>query len=325
MAEQNDRRFGFLKATLWGTEPYQQSILPYRNEEIAFTFRKTLYHYTDLHGLMGIVRTRGVWASHIRYMNDSSEFQHGIGLCLKLIERASAKAKYSELRACLEASADELQKHTASDLFIACFSGRQDSLDHWRAYCPDGGVCIEFDLRERNPFFVMPVLALSDVIYDDRVKARLVLRLLSRYLYEYKADKVHYGESFKSYISWGEKEYANNIAAALNFMCLRFKHTAFKNEDEVRMIVRGGHKDQFYEKMYRANSRFIMPYFNSADLKHYDAKGGVVAPDSLPIHSVTIGPSPYQELTASSVRDFLRDHGLPDVSVHLSSVPHRSV
>ena len=34
---------------------------------------ETLYHYTTLEGLTGILEHRCLWATHYRYLNDSSE------------------------------------------------------------------------------------------------------------------------------------------------------------------------------------------------------------------------------------------------------------
>lgn len=35
-----------------------------------------IYHSTNFNGLMGIVESRSLWASDIRYMNDSAELKH---------------------------------------------------------------------------------------------------------------------------------------------------------------------------------------------------------------------------------------------------------
>jgi hypothetical protein len=35
-----------------------------------------LYHYTSLHALLGIVKTRSLWSTNIFYLNDSSEYHH---------------------------------------------------------------------------------------------------------------------------------------------------------------------------------------------------------------------------------------------------------
>ena len=35
---------------------------------------KKLYHYTNWDGLLGILNTKRLWATHYRFLNDSSEF-----------------------------------------------------------------------------------------------------------------------------------------------------------------------------------------------------------------------------------------------------------
>jgi hypothetical protein len=41
---------------------------------------KVLYHYTDQNGLLGILKSGSIWATHIRYLNDSSEYKHGLDI-----------------------------------------------------------------------------------------------------------------------------------------------------------------------------------------------------------------------------------------------------
>ena len=35
------------------------------------------YHYTDLNGFISIMQNQEFWASHISFMNDTSEYLHG--------------------------------------------------------------------------------------------------------------------------------------------------------------------------------------------------------------------------------------------------------
>jgi hypothetical protein len=39
---------------------------------------QVLYHYTGIAGLMGIVDSRAIWASHAYYLNDSKEILHAV-------------------------------------------------------------------------------------------------------------------------------------------------------------------------------------------------------------------------------------------------------
>ena len=36
-----------------------------------------LYHYTNMHGLVGIVKSKSIWCTKIQYLNDASEYEHG--------------------------------------------------------------------------------------------------------------------------------------------------------------------------------------------------------------------------------------------------------
>jgi hypothetical protein len=41
-------------------------------------FPATLYHYTSVDGLLGILRSKRIWATDIRFLNDRSEFFHAM-------------------------------------------------------------------------------------------------------------------------------------------------------------------------------------------------------------------------------------------------------
>ena len=53
--------------------------------------KETLYHYTTFAGLVGIVDSRVLWASDIRYMNDSAELKHTADLIrVEITQRITA-------------------------------------------------------------------------------------------------------------------------------------------------------------------------------------------------------------------------------------------
>lgn len=45
-----------------------------------------LYHYTTQAGLMGILKERCIWATHVRYLNDASEFEYGLQSIIDKVE-----------------------------------------------------------------------------------------------------------------------------------------------------------------------------------------------------------------------------------------------
>ena len=53
---------------------------------------RTLYHYTSIGGLQGIVESRGIWATEIRYLNDAKELVQTLDMFLSVI-----RAKYESI------------------------------------------------------------------------------------------------------------------------------------------------------------------------------------------------------------------------------------
>jgi hypothetical protein len=49
----------------------------------------TLYHYTSAAGLLGILKTRSIWATNIRFMNDTREFALALDLITAALQRRS--------------------------------------------------------------------------------------------------------------------------------------------------------------------------------------------------------------------------------------------
>lgn len=41
---------------------------------------KIIYHYTDSYGLLGLIESGSIWATHVSRLNDSSEYHHGAKL-----------------------------------------------------------------------------------------------------------------------------------------------------------------------------------------------------------------------------------------------------
>ncbi len=46
----------------------------------------TLYHYTTAEGLQGIIKTKSIWASDYRFLNDATEFDYGLSIFDKIFE-----------------------------------------------------------------------------------------------------------------------------------------------------------------------------------------------------------------------------------------------
>lgn len=116
-----------------------------------------LYHYTSVSGLMGIVGSKCLHATNIKYLNDSTEFHFGLDYFSKVISRSSRTTEmdiyipddiplYDHLIELILNQSIRQLINIASDHFVVSFSGNPDLLSQWRAYGKDNvGYCIKFD------------------------------------------------------------------------------------------------------------------------------------------------------------------------------------
>jgi hypothetical protein len=100
-----------------------------------------LYHYTDAAGLLGIVQSGQLWASHAAFLNDSTE----ISYVKRVLDRARGEltGQYDQpLVGEFLRQVDELfQRLVVSkyDVYLVCFCENGDQLSQWRGYPSTGG------------------------------------------------------------------------------------------------------------------------------------------------------------------------------------------
>jgi hypothetical protein len=101
-----------------------------------------LYHYTDLAGLTGIIESRKLWATHIRCLNDESEFRYGRQLLGSNVEsiRAEFQDTYA-VKVVFDSAVALAVAPTSLDTFVASLCEDGDNLGQWRGY---GGFAIGF-------------------------------------------------------------------------------------------------------------------------------------------------------------------------------------
>ena len=141
-----------------------------------------LYHYTNFNGLKGILESQCLWATHFRFLNDSSEVFHSkeklfynlsqdkyINQIKKDIlehEHLSSNNLYVEapnenwFKDLIKAEVNilvDILYNTNQNLYIASFCKHSEGynqenglLSQWRGYGEDGGFAIEFDREKLN-------------------------------------------------------------------------------------------------------------------------------------------------------------------------------
>ena len=103
---------------------------------------KVIYHYTDVRGLIGMIASGRIWATHVSRLNDAMEYEIGVSFVTNFIGANLQRAS----KAIIDKAISQLR---SVDTFIACYSATADVLSQWRAYSGTGtGYCIGLKTSE---------------------------------------------------------------------------------------------------------------------------------------------------------------------------------
>jgi hypothetical protein len=130
-----------------------------------------LFHYTGGGGLLGILESQSLWATHAGFLNDAQEVIYGQKKIVELLNALTAKqwslpqelnddalwhpnfnsaarwfaGKFLLLvvMAAVQNTTKFLQQNVGP--FVTCLSAEGDQLSQWRGYAGDGGYAIKFD------------------------------------------------------------------------------------------------------------------------------------------------------------------------------------
>ena len=221
-----------------------------------------LFHYTSVAGLLGIAKSKSLWASHALYMNDPQEILHAYQLLVKVVAGLKRSARTDERRhvlthfgrwvACLDGTLP---------IFVFCLTEAGDSLNHWRLYTPSRkGVAIGLPVEVLKSAAARAGFRLVKCVYESKSQ-RIVLREMVNSIVE-KAD-VHaamkltdedsrvlpYHGFFESHLC--------DIATVM--ASLKMDH--FSDEREWRLVSQCNRRHQMPDDVqFRLGASLLLPY-----------------------------------------------------------------
>jgi len=274
---------------------------------------QSLFHYTDLGGLHGIVNSSDLWLTHSRYSNDDEEMFHGYRVARDLIKENERTHQNEPARIeYLKAVRKLLQEPVPEDVYICCFCKTDDLLSQWRSYGANGtGVSIEFDpmgfAEASEPDSLRcGLMWLWKVYYDPREQRKLLDHALNFGFDHEKGQQI-------------PKEAARRAADAIEFFIPTFKNKDFAEESEYRLIFTPS-TDCPVCPQFRVAREMLVPYYSLRELTSEFSKSGGL----LPIRGVRIGPSVQKDLNVESAKLLLRKARYPEhVKVGSSDTPYR--
>lgn len=320
----------------------------------------SLYHYTDRGGFEGILKSRSLWATFYKDLNDtqevnmlraplvealSAEFvgivrrRHNRSLKLdRFIKRAggfidAARIYADSLASALYESAfDHPDGNNLVDLYILSFCSHNEPyerenglLSQWRGYSGNGGYCILFNSRglvdlltKECAMYYYIQCAIWPVKYANK---EVPIREMFPTLIDGCADVL---DDVLCRLQDGTAEIDGMTLLSFLTGAALYKHQAFREEEEVRLIVAPGnnyakiriseeHPEVEFGPIKKVHSR---PLSGGAPKRFVKVFEGLHLP--LPIERVIVGPSRHQRENADWARRLVG----PGVQVICSETPY---
>lgn len=284
------------------------------NELYADIPMGTLYHYTTFSGLLGIVRSRALWASDVRYMNDSAELRHTADLIkVEVQERIDSGHANSNL---LSQFADWVAHRITNGhmLFGASFRSHGNLLSQWRGYSSPGkgvslGFCPEyiFECAKKQKFMI------GKCIYEPH-RQRALIRQVVDAVEQLAEEHGGAGQSASERAQLHRQAFAVMETDLLRIAAI-LKHPSFREEKEWRIVSPVIANTAEAPILFREGHAMLVPYIEF-DL---GIQGGPPVLDHL-----YLGPTANINISMSSLKMFLVRHGIdPKRGIDYCQIPFR--
>lgn len=247
------------------------------------TLPPILFHYTTASGLLGILSSRRLWATHARFLNDAKEVEYGV----EFVKSVLSAYPQSDLGILPRAPFDNVR----STYFVACLCEAGDLLSQWRGYTANQtGYAIGFETASLSSD------RLFRVLYDPHEQDTAVRAVVERRL----ANR--------------EKLTRNDLGIEFEFdlleLAIRLKHPTFAEEREWRLVHhiddwRPGTGPKNIGLHFRPSNHSVVPYVELSPA----TKPGLWKQPILRLQSLRFGPAPSPSDVREALQWLLWHHG----------------
>lgn len=281
-----------------------------------------------MEGLLGIINSKSIWASHSDYLNDSSEYRHALDFAKSYAINTFTYDDY--LSGFSKVLVKALRNMNDSDIFISSFSEVPDLLSQWRGYCPKGeGICVGFRKEILEEFCKDEKLIFEKCIYSHKEQQDKILLLMDKTLGKFPKPiltrKEYEKLSTQKQVEFEMESYQNltegqgkiksdkalkKLCNSLEEMAPYMKNEAFEEEAEWRIIAKNPN-DQL---SFRPSKSHLIPYIILPILKYSNEV----------ISEIIIGPNANETRCSSSIKLLVESQGLKNISIKKSKIPLNS-
>lgn len=282
----------------------------------------SLFHYTSPHGLLGIMQSNRIWATNVRYMNDSTELSYTYSLAHEIISGMRSKENSQIVQYFFDCFGNYIKEDNLYndffDVFAFCFCEKGDQLSQWREYSERGtGFSIGFDAPMITNEHIKRYsnYGLVKVIYDRPTQRTYLEYVIVSCMSELiSLAKLAMTDQIPELVF----EFCRALDAGISTYAAQYKDEAFHEENEWRIVYIRPSIDIISEIKFKHSNRIIIPYVE-LDLTASEVSFGC----RLPITSIFQGPQSHPEIGKYSLSLLLKQLKFDDVVIYKSSVPLR--
>ncbi len=275
-----------------------------------------LYHYTTLKGLLGILASRTLWASDIRYMNDSAEMKHAADLIKQGVARRIAEGHPNpKLLNQFQYWVGHRITH-GHMLFSASFRSNGNLLSQWRGYSSHGkGVSIGLDPQQILALAKSQSFQVGRCVYEPEAQ----LALISQVVDAVEAVAEAQGECTDPQLRPPDQSYYDSfeqVESDLLRIAAILKHPSFQEEEEWRVVSPVLSDLAGAPIRFREGTSMIIPYLE------FRLSAGKDAP--LELEHLFLGPSANISISMNSLELCLASHSIrPRAGISYCQIPYR--
>jgi hypothetical protein len=304
-----------------------------------------LYHYTSESGLKGIIESDSVWATHIRFLNDYTEFRQAFrdkyvetlidafrmgmrkdidDIAAKVIEGVLAKRNHAGILEIIEGST------TNNETFVCSFTSSSgdgfdpgDRLSQWRGYSHSSqGFSLGFDKEALQKQIALDErgakAAVLECIYEDTGEEFSFFQEMGH------TASLRFNELWLSGETVPDSFRTNNPAATEEYKKASFyflkalsKATAEFFTKAAR-IKHSGFREECEWRIVRHASHEALMHSGLTKFRkgqfgetpYIEIPLGLATPESSPLRRIVVGPSSHKDDIKCWVELFLERHGV---------------
>lgn len=256
-----------------------------------------LYYYTRVETMRYILTNSNIFATNLKYMNDSEEYANGLKELFYIFNEQSTEKVISD-EMLQSALSDEITSYSVS------FSQARDLLSQWSMYAGESGVSIRMNFSGEEDFTGYSAENGQRIpLTDDETKIKVqrvyycTKDVMELEAYEKVAAEIL--EKIKCDSDQvTQKDMGANYLEIWKKMTPYVKRAEFRAEEEYRLVFEQRQWKTPFRIDYRNSKNVLKPYLD------VECMGG------WPVCEIVIGPGFNQEVVFNSVLHFLNNTSL---------------